>query len=206
MKKLFLLIACLLTVFPLQCGERALMDVDASFLRIQKSILEEITLPQWAAYVKYSAREAQIDGGIIQYARKKFPLPVPQESVLTKNEQKIFDERANVLQKLLQKHPLLTYYTLSVPRNTDLVTLSKSQMRLVTGFLRQPLHRARVNERYQKVPVELYQHYIVKITLPEDVFLFVDCFHKKVHLVNKELNLENLPTAQTGPKDEFITK
>lgn len=206
--RLFLLSLFLLMAVPLRAEKNALSDLETSLLRVQKSILEDVSLTTWAYAVKKTAREAQIDGGVIQYAQRKFPLPVTQESALTDKEQKNFNDRTRILQKLLRKNPLFVYYTLSVPRNTDLTELNKEQFRLLTGFLQQPQQIAEVKEPYKKLPVGIYKHYIVKITLQQNgnsgVFLFVDCFHKQVHLVSGRLTIENLPAADTKPNDEFI--
>jgi hypothetical protein len=206
----FLLVALLSVSFSSQAGETTPQYLNYRLQHVKKHILQDISLTAWANAMQQASKEAQIYGGLFQYKHKKFPLPLAQTATLTEQKQGVFDERQRALQGALRNNPLFSVYTISVPRNTDLTELNESQFALVKGFLEQPAQIDKVSARYKNIPVEMHKHYIVKITLPGDelhtVFLLVDCFHKRVHLVNLNLTIENLPGKSTKPGEEFITK
>jgi len=209
-KGFFLILAVLAVSLSVTAKETAADYLNYELEHTKQHILKDISGTDWSRAVKQTCADAQLYGGMVQYKRERFPLPVTQTYALAKAEQRTFKERRENLQKTMRENSLWRLFLISVPRNTDLTGRTEEQFNFVKDFFKQPVNKKAVENRYKKLPVEIHKHYIVKITLQEDEehthFLFVDCFHKRVHFVSGDLTIENLPYKNTKPGEEFITQ
>lgn len=160
---------------------------------------------RWITAIKQTSANAQIPHGYLGIRNVFTPEAEKVEENLSPAQQNFVLRSFVHLSHTLKHQEYYQFYNyqLVVPRESDLLKLSNEDIRCLQRFLKQPLAASKVSNEFKNVRVELHKNHIVKVSLPNEIYLFFDCFRKNVYLVYKTLNIPNLPSKDTVPEKVY---
>ena len=159
----------------------------------------------WITAIKKTSANAQIPHGYLGIQNVFTPEPKPVKENLSTAQKRFFLYRFNQIKNTLnnQKYYRFYNYQLIIPRESDLLKLSNEDVDRLQRFFRQPLPANEIDSEFRKLSVESYKNHIVKVTLPHEMYVFFDCFRKKIYLVYQTLDIVNLPSKNTEPEKVY---